>query len=92
MMVTGPALRRFCDECSKKYGLKIDVSFLDKYKDQDYWYLEDMKNQKKAALLRFAMGNYRVKEGEDFSVDAMTGLRDYMLTDWKQENESKEEF
>ena len=45
MMVTANTLRKFCKEMSQQYGIKIDCSFLDKYQNQNYWWIEEHRDQ-----------------------------------------------
>ena len=92
LMVTGSALRRFCEECSKTYGIKIDVSFLDKYENQDFWFFEEMQNKKKGSNLLKVVEKCAPAGDSDFSVEAMTALKDHMISVWPEENETSQEF
>ena len=45
ILIGGDSVVKLCDEMSQIYGLKFDTSFLDKFTNKQYWFLEFITNQ-----------------------------------------------
>ena len=78
MLCTASYLRKFCANLASEFGLKIDTTSLDKYENQDYWYLEDFLNKEETTTLQKVMDiSEKVEDDQPFSEAAFARLTEH---------------
>ena len=78
MLCTASYLKQFCGNLASEFDLKFDTTSLEKYENQDYWYLEDFLNKEETQTLqKVVVINEKVEEGQPFSEIAFERLTEH---------------